>query len=318
MPKVYFSPSFENILKVLEKFKIPERVFPIKLHMGEIGNKYAINPEYVRKIYLLFKEKGFEPFLFDTVVAYSSPRSTKQGYLDLAKRRGFNFARIVIGDKGPKRRFEDLEIEIAKEIAESEFILILSHVKGHELTGFGGAIKNVGMGCVSKKSKIDLHSKTSFNWESSKCIFCKTCVNSCPSGALTFQDSNLVLKGNCIGCGICMKACPTKAIKISGLQRNIAISCKLCLENKEYICINWLGNITKYCDCNSDPGPIVCQDIGWLVGRDIVAVDAASLWLIEKKCGKIFERLHGIDPWLQIETAEEIGLGSSKFEIIKV
>jgi len=164
MAEVYFFTEAEKLLNALDILGIEDfrglRV-PIKLHMGEPGNNCHISPSITKLIVKKFKDVGAEPFLFDTLVNYSSPRATVDGYKKVAYRHGFGEkemgCRVGIGEKGVEVSEGGYSFEVAKEIYESTHLVVLTHVKGHIQTGFGGAIKNLGMGGVTKKMKRKIH-----------------------------------------------------------------------------------------------------------------------------------------------------------------
>ncbi|RLJ07205.1 MAG: hypothetical protein DRP12_02705, partial [Candidatus Aenigmatarchaeota archaeon] len=296
--------------KIREIFLPGERI-AIKLHMGEAENPNYIRPGFVKKIVECFKGFGIEPFLFDSLVNYDSPRSTIEGYLEVAKRNGFFEAGdVVVSDNGELSditwKGKRYEFEVCKELIEADGVLVLSHVKGHICSGFGGAIKNLGMGALTKKSKEFIHNggKPVFL---SNCTSCGTCSQVCPMGAIGQEGWN---EEKCLGCSICFFLCPVGAIKprILPFDTLLALGAFAALRKmKKVYFVNVLRNITQYCDCRREPIKPILPDIGILQGRDIVEIERESLKLIEKEAGRnIFFELNRKDPYLQIKEFERI------------
>ena len=249
-------------------FKKGSRI-AVKLHMGEKGNKYYIKPDAIKGIVSVLKELGLKPFLFDSVVLYSGERDTKEKYYATAKKHGFTEEKIgchiVISDTGVEVKTDNLTAHVCKELAEADGMLVVSHVKGHCCYGFGGAIKNLGMGGVTPKTKEAIH-LAKFGLVS--------------SDRLLAESAYAVLS-----------------------------------KFKKAFFINFIIDITKECDCCSNAGPIVADDIGVLFGKDIVAIDQASVDLIYSQKYGVFEKLHNKDPYLQIKYARELGMGKRKYDI---
>ncbi len=241
----------------------------VKLHMGEIKNPYYLSPEIVRKIVDVLKGYEVKPFLVDTTVLYKSERDTVEKYLKTAETHGFTEEKIgcpiVISDTGIDVKAKDLTVEVSKEIAEADGMLVLSHVKGHVCYGFGGAIKNLGMGGVTRKSKADVHK-----------------AKEASTDELLSEAAGAVL--DAVG--------------------------------KKVFYVNFLMNIAKECDCCNNPGPIVAEDIGVLFGKDIAAIDKASLDLIDEQKKDVFKKLHDHDPQMHVDFAEKLGMGSKDYSLM--
>jgi len=298
---------------------------PIKLHMGERKNKNYVDPIFIKLIVDELKGIEADPFLFDTTVAYSSLRNTKIGYKILAVINGFlkTGCKVIIGNKGKTVVIENNKFEIANELIETSNILVVSHVTGHSLAGFGGAIKNLGMGGVSKKTKIKIHSGSKPVFIQDRCVFCGLCEESCVSNAITVDKKNWRINSkHCPGCGNCIANCPNDALKARDivLQKALALSTKAIVQHKKAIYVNVLKNITPVCDCvasNIDP---LCSDIGYLISNDPVAIDKASIDLVNKhmKSDNIFKKITGVDPMMQIYYGEKIDLGSIQYRLIEL
>jgi len=285
--------------------------------MGEPGNKYFVSPSIVKMIVKRLKSADAEPFLFDTTVAYPGPRSTVDGYKRVAHRHGFGEhdvgCEVVIGKEGVKVVEYGYSFDVAKEIYESTHLLVVSHVKGHFQTGFGGAIKNLGMGGVTKEMKRRIHHWSIPKLLAEKCDLCGSCAEVCPSDAITVGLEWRFDSAACDGCGKCVSVCSTGALshEIMDLQKGLALAAKACTSGKRTLYINTLVNMSRDCDCDPNAGPIICPDIGYLASRELAAVDRASLDLINQVRPGVFEETHGIDPSGQVLYAEEIGLVSA-------
>jgi len=287
MSKVIFltKNDLKKLPEAVKKFglgKFRGKNVLVKLHMGERGNKWYVKPEYVKIVVDELKKINGKPFLFDTIALYPGGRDSKEKYAEVAKEHGFDRlgCEVVIGDEGKDVKMEEEDIafgyEVAKELYKTKDVIAISHGKGHLLTGFGGAIKNFGMGGVSKKCKLEMHSES--------------------------------VKKKFLSLG---------RTKIN-FNHILAFGAKACLEKKNVIYINFLLDITKNCDCDSNALPIICEDIGVLVSDDPVAIDTASIDLIEKHMGKSFKDIRDVDAMEHIRFAEKIGMGSTKYELVEL
>lgn len=292
----------------------------VKLHMGETGNDHHLKPEFVKAVVDSLREIGTEPFLFDSPVMYGGERSTAEKYLKAAREHGFEDkvigCPIIISDESVVVKTEHLNVEVCKPLIEADGILVLSHVKGHWCSGFGGAIKNLGMGGVSKKTKADIHGLAGAVL-TGDCKGCDTCENVCMVGAISMKNSKPMI-GHCWGCGQCVISCPSGSLspKVAPFETLIAEGAYAVIKGRKAYYINVLRDITKLCDCQSDPGGIVLGDIGILMGKDIISLEKASLDLINKKAGRdIFKEIHKKSPLAHIKEAEKLGLGDINYII---
>ncbi len=325
MKKVVFFKDIKKFSEALEYFDIDSfegRQIPLKLHMGEKKNKYFLKPDFVKQIIDELKKRKIEPYLFDTTVAYPGLRNSKTGYKKLAEIHGFSKlgCDIIIDDTGIKTEIEEHVYEVATHIAESTHIFALSHVKGHIATGMGGAIKNFGMGGVTKETKRKMHhgSRPIFNQE--KCTYCGECSEVCFFNAISVNGNNWDLDmDSCFGCGVCVNNCNYDALKHKDLdfQKTLVYAAKACVQNKNVLYFNDVNRIAKSCDCHPYAGPIIAPDIGYLLSDDPVAIDKASLDLIYEQKKDVFEKENKISPFKQIKYGEEVGLGSSSYKLIK-
>jgi len=296
MIKVFHTEKEELVFDFLEKqlekvFKENEKV-AIKLHMGEPGNKFFIRPEFVKTLIDLLKKLHTKPFLFDSPVTYRSPRNNVKGYLKVAHDHGYSEktigAPVVISNKSIKTEGKNLSYEICKDLVEADGVIILSHVKGHIASGFGGAIKNLAMGAMSKETKNAIHEGGEPIYTEG-CVQCGACVEQCPTG-------NIILKNNkpffgktwCSGCSNCVLVCPENAIKprVAIFDELLAeASAKAYEKFKKSYSINVLKNITRLCDCMPKAGPIIADDMGFMCSENPLTVDMASLDFIKEKTG---------------------------------
>lgn len=320
----------------------------VKLHMGELGNVTYIRPAFVRKVVDLVKKRGAKPFVTDTVSLYPGNRDSERKYLSTAAFNGFARgtmgAPIVIadgdGDDGVTVAVGkaiggcDLtEVEVAARIRGADFLLVLSHVKGHMITGFGGAVKNLGMGCVTKKSKRVQHRANPPLLDESKCDGCESCLEVCPVGALSMRDERPQRDPEkCIYCSSCLFACGRKALSFERKNKErfqvylAHAAAAVTVGFRQRIgFINFVQDVTPHCDCAAPAGRALFPDIGILASVDPVAVDKASLDLLDKaqmigaakpasgpdKLGK----WHQVDSLVQLRTAQELGMGSLSYEL---
>jgi uncharacterized Fe-S center protein len=328
MTKVVFFIDIQKLHKVLELFSIQSfegKKVPLKLHMGEKKNPYFVKPELVKCVVDELKKADVDPFLFDTTVAYQGARHTKKDYLKLANLHGFTLKNVgcdvVIDDSGFSTVIEGRTFEVAEHLKNSSYIFALSHVKGHIQSGMGGAIKNFGMGGVTKETKIKIHHGSRPIYQKDACTYCGVCAEVCPFEAIDVEKNTWTYdKEECFGCGVCVDNCKTRALRNrdADMQFLLACSAKACVQEKNVLYLNELKRIAKGCDCDPNAGPIICPDIGYLVSNDPVAIDKASLDLINKVKENVFEKINKVNPLKQIKYGEEIGLGSSSYQLIRL
>ena len=299
----------------------------IKLHWGERGNQSHLPPVYAREIVEWLKAAGINPFVFDTTALYSGGRRTASETLKTAAEHGYEEkylgCPVVVGD-GPGgldvgdlssgcRHFEKVQVTSVIERADGFFIF--SHFKGHMVSLFGGAIKNISMGFASRAQKQRMHADAKPFLNRKKCTRCGVCVAICPAGAATVVDDEYPSYDHdvCIGCAQCIANCPEVALKILWETDDKVFQEKLVetaaavwkrIEGRTLL-VNALLNITTECDCLPGENPLIAQDIGFVGGYDPVSVDAESLKLVGTKP---LENVHPNIPWKrQFDYAREIG-----------
>ena len=328
MKKVIFFSDLEKLHEALENFDIQNfagKKVPVKLHMGEIKNKYFSKPDFVKIVTDELKRVKSDPYLFDTTVAYPGLRHYVSGYHQLARMHGFTTKKVgcdvVIDDSGVLKTVDNREYEVAWHLMNSTHIFAISHVKGHVATGMGGAIKNFGMGGVTKETKRKMHHGSRPIYKKDACTYCGVCAEVCPFDAIKIKGNKWKQNArNCFGCGVCIENCETGAIKNKDADFQYVLACaaKACVQDKNVIYLNELKRISKSCDCDPFADPIICPDIGYLVSDDPVAIDKASLDLIHGVKENVFERVNKVSPFKQIKYGEEIGLGSSSYTLIEL
>jgi hypothetical protein len=321
----------------------------IKVHFGERGNTAYLRPIYARCVVEKIKEAGGKPFLVDTNTLYVGTRGNACDHLITAIQNGFDYAvtgaPLIIGDGLTGKDYVTVAIDgeylkeakIASAIYHADALIALTHFKGHELTGFGGAIKNVGMGSGSRSAKQVMHSDVLPEIVMEKCNGCGKCIEWCPAQAIRVASSAQIDQERCLGCGECTVTCPVQAIEISWktepdiAQKKIAEYAAAVVINKpkKVGFMNFLLDITPDCDCWGWSDVSIVADIGVVASTDIVAVDQASLELLNKEAfeGKnrprevgldLLRQITGIDGTVQLAHAERLGLGSRKYQLIKI
>ena len=343
--KVYFLPwdrknEFYEFLKKARVFDhVKARQFlAIKMHFGEDGNEGYIKPEYAAQLVKIAREKTAFPFLTDASTIYAGQRADAYHHLLIAAKHGFTIdscgCPIIIADglRGDAEREVEVglkhfdKVTIGRDIYYADNFIFLSHFKGHEVTGFGGALKNIGMGCASKSGKYAMHNTSKPKVKAEKCTACGTCVKWCKQNALKLVNKKITMdKNKCAGCGQCIVNCAFGVFNVNWnedagfVQEKIVEYAFGVLKNKKSCYVNFLNNISKNCDCFGWlKNPPMMGDVGIIAGSDPVALDQASYDLVNKAFGNnFFKKMHpDVNPEIQLEYAEKIGLGSRKYELI--
>ncbi|MFH1829391.1 MAG: DUF362 domain-containing protein [Pseudomonadota bacterium] len=310
----------------------------VKMHFGERGNDGYIQPEYVRPILKMIRKAKAKPFLTDTNTIYTGPRNNAVGHLTVAAEHGFTHSKlqtpIIISDGLRGDEFELVEVngdhfqnvKIANGIAQSDFLMVLSHFKGHLLSGFGGALKNLGMGCGARVGKFEMHSSVAPTFNAKLCIRCGACIDACAQKAISLTDDGIVLDvTKCAGCGECVISCDHGALSITwnegaaGVQERYVEYAAGAVKGKRAFYLNFVNHVTANCDCMGIKEKPLVPDIGILASSDPVAIDQASLDLVTKAGGDIFEKAHsGVDCTVQLVHAEKMGIGCREYELIEI
>ena len=329
----------------------------VKLHVGERGNDTFINPVFARAVVDKIKAAGGNPFLTDSNTLYNGSRHNAVDHLITAMEHGFSFATVgapfVIADGLRGGSFSTVainknhfaEVKIADAFTEARSMIVLSHFKGHEVAGFGGAIKNLAMGCAPSQGKCEQHA-SKFSVMPDRCIACGMCMASCPQHAISWGKHEekkvaVIDKEKCVGCGECLTVCDPKATTIDwgtelqGIIERMAEYAYGAIAGKrdKVGFITFLMNITPDCDCVPWSDAPMVPDIGILASKDPVALDTACYELVNQQAGFAHSHLHcnhapGEDKfkgaWKHtmgehlLGYAESIGLGSTAYELIEI
>jgi hypothetical protein len=348
--------KLERLLERLDlKAVIPDRgLVAIKLHFGEKGNTAFIRPLFVRRVVDHVRSLGGRPFLTDANTLYSGSRGNSVDHLETAVENGFAYsvvgAPLIIADGMRGSSCSEVEINqesigtayIGREIAASDALISLAHFKGHELSGFGGTLKNLGMGCASRRGKMAQHADLSPKVKAKKCVGCGECEAHCAQSAISVEEDKARINPEfCVGCGECILICPNEAISVRWnadiplFQKKMAEYTLAVLEGKRNRAafVNVLTQISPACDCHGHSDAPIVQDLGFMASLDPVAVDQASVDMINAQPGLDHSCLNEgkgpgedkfravypqIDWTVQLEHAERIGLGSRTYEMITI
>lgn len=330
----------------------------IKMHFGEPGNLAFLRPNYAKVVADKVKELGGLPFLTDCNTLYVGGRKNALDHLDSAMLNGFSplstGCQIIIGDglKGT----DDVEVpvnggelcktaRIGRVIMDADIIISLSHFKGHELAGFGGAIKNIGMGCGSRAGKKDQHSDGKPHVRQKACVGCGSCARICAHGAPTKNaDGKMTIdKDKCAGCGRCIGICPFDAIvpdfdgSVEMLNKKMAEYTKAVIDGRPHFHIAVITDVSPYCDCHPENDAPIVPNLGIAVSFDPVALDRACADIVnaapvlansvladniqsspnECKGHDHFHNTTAITNWQGcLDHAEKIGIGTQNYELI--
>lgn len=324
----------------------------IKLHFGELGNLAFLRPNYSKVVADFVKELGGRPFLTDCNTLYVGSRKNALDHMDTAMENGFSplstGCQIIIADglKGTDDVYVPVEGEYVKEakigraVMDADIFISLNHFKGHEGTGFGGALKNIGMGCGSRAGKMEMHSAGKPYVDQDKCIGCAICQKNCAHDAITIENRKASIDhSKCVGCGRCIGACPKDATRPAEdesndiLNRKIAEYSLAVVQGRPHFHISLVIDISPYCDCHAENDLPILPDIGMFASFDPVALDQACVDACLKQqpipgsrldemphvCEDHFINSQPATDWRsQLSHAEKIGLGTREYELIEM
>ena len=369
--KVYFTnlraKNGDNLLTKLQRLiktagiadiDFEDKYVAIKMHFGEPGNLAFLRPNYAKAVADVVKELGGKPFLTDCNTLYVGGRKNALDHLDSANLNGFNTittgCQILIAD-GLKGTDEALvpveggtyvkEAKIGRAIMDADVVISLNHFKGHEATGFGGALKNLGMGCGSRAGKMEMHSAGKPHVDQDLCVGCQMCAKICAHDALSFKDKKATIDHDkCVGCGRCIGVCPKDAILAASDESNDILNCKIAeytkavIDGRPNFHISLVIDVSPYCDCHGENDAAIVPNVGMFASFDPVALDVACADAVnaqpviansklgdcseEERACQHHDHFHSIFPETNWESAIEhgvkIGIGNKEYELITV
>ncbi|MCD8365024.1 MAG: DUF362 domain-containing protein [Clostridiales bacterium] len=377
--KVYFT-SFqatfrENLLQKLERLirtagigdiNFQDHYAAIKIHFGEYGNLAFLRPNYAKVVADVIKELGGKPFLTDCNTLYVGNRKNALDHMDTAYMNGFTpyatGCQVIIADglKGTDEKLVPIdgvyvkEAKVGRALMDADILISLTHFKGHEATGFGGTLKNIGMGGGSRAGKMEMHSAGKPHVRAKKCVGCGMCTRVCAHSAIAIGEHKAQIDHDkCVGCGRCIGVCPRDAVMPASDESNDILNCKIA-EYTWAICkdrpcfhISLICDVSPNCDCHSENDRPIIPDVGMLASFDPVALDMACVDLCNQQPvlynSILAEQMRGAgqdscqeepDPCREhdhfyythpdtnwrtcIAHAVEIGLGTDQYELIEI
>ena len=336
-----------------DELDLARKFAAIKIHFGEPGNLAFLRPNFAKTVSDRIKKRGGLPFLTDCGTLYVGRRTHALAHLEAAQENGYHplstGCQVIIADglKGT----DDVEVPISgkllktaligRALMDADVVVSLNHFKGHELTGFGGAIKNLGMGGGSRAGKMAMHNDGKPKVSEKSCVGCQVCAKFCAQSAITYKAKKAKIDhGKCVGCGRCLGTCNYHAIVLpwdsanDSLNRKIAEYALAVCQNRPGFHINVVNQVSPYCDCHSESDAAVVPDIGIFASADPVAVDAASIEAVNKAVAlgssinderpdgpkdDHFKRIHPATDWSsQLDHAVDIGLGQRIHKVVEV
>lgn len=332
----------------------------VKMHFGELGNLSFLRPNYARAIVDVVKELGGVPFLTDCNTLYPGSRKNAIEHLYCAWENGFTpmtvGCPVIIGDglKGT----DDIEVPveggeyidkamIGRAVMDADIFISLSHFKGHETTGFGGTIKNIGMGCGSRAGKKAQHMNGQPEIDPELCRGCRACLRECANDGLSFDESTRKMSintQNCVGCGRCIGACNFDAIAFANYAATKDLNCRMAeytkavIQNRPNFHVSLIVDVSPNCDCHAENDAPILPNIGMFASFDPLALDQACVDaclkatpLPNSQLAEAMEKEDFCDhhdhfenttPNSEYKTclahAEKIGLGTRDYEIVVV
>ena len=364
--KVYFTnfraTSRENVPQklarlikkagMLDGIDFDNKYTAIKIHFGEPGNLSYLRPNFAKVVVDLIKGAGGKVFLTDCNTLYVGRRKNALDHIDAAYENGYNpfttGCHVIIGD-GLKGTDETLvpidgdyvkEAKIGRAMMDADIFISLTHFKGHECTGFGGALKNIGMGCGSRAGKMEMHSAGKPVVLKGQCIGCGACVKICAHEGITITDKKASIDHNkCVGCGRCIGICPMDAVNAANDESFEILNCKISeyslavVKDRPHFHISLVLDVSPFCDCHGENDAPIVPDVGMFASFDPVALDIACADAVNKQPVIADSRLgeqphvhhdhfkdnHPETNWMScIDHAVKIGIGSKEYELIEI
>lgn len=369
--KVYFTDmrtkNGDNLLQKLQRLiktagigniDFENKYTAIKMHFGEPGNLAFLRPNYAKAVADVVKELGGKPFLTDCNTLYVGGRKNTLDHLDSANLNGFNpmttGCQVLIAD-GLKGTDEALvpveggtyvkEAKIGQAVMDADIFISLSHFKGHEAAGFGGALKNIGMGCGSRAGKMEMHSAGKPHVDQDLCVGCKACAKICAHDAPQFENKKAYIDHDkCVGCGRCIGVCPKDAVLPASDESNDIMNCKIAeytkavIDGRPNFHISLVVDVSPYCDCHAENDAAIVPNVGMFASFDPVALDMACVDAVNAQpvlsnsqlddCGEKVRASHHHDHFTSIfpdtnwksavEHGAKIGIGNLEYELIQV
>ena len=337
---------------MLDNIDFAGKYTAIKIHFGEPGNLSYLRPNFAKVIVDLIKEQGGSAFLTDCNTLYVGRRKNALDHLDSAYENGYNpFAtgcHVIIADglKGTDEAWVAIDGEYVKQakigraIMDADIVLSMNHFKGHIAAGFGGALKNIGMGSGSRAGKMEMHNAGKPVVNEKHCVGCGVCTKNCAHDAITVADGKATIDHNvCVGCGRCIGECPKDAVHGSQSESNDILNCKIAeytyavLKDRPNFHINFVLDVSPSCDCHPYNDAPIVPNVGIFASFDPVALDvacaeavngqpiikASALGQSEYDLGDYFKNVHPDTDWMSaIDHAVKLGMGSKEYELIKI
>lgn len=337
----------------IENIDFENKYTAIKIHFGEPGNIAYLRPNYAKAVADVVKSLGGKVFLTDCNTLYVGGRKNALDHIDSAYENGYSpfstGCHVIIADglKGTDEAYVPVEggeyvkeAKIGQAVMDADIIISLNHFKGHEATGFGGALKNLGMGCGSRAGKMEMHSAGKPLVNEKKCIGCGSCVRICAHDGVRVTDKKAFIDHNrCVGCGRCIGACPVDAVhpgedeSYDILNKKIAEYAYAVVAGRPNFHINLVIDVSPYCDCHAENDLPIVPDVGMFASFDPVALDVACAdavnaqpvtpgSLLDERNRCHHDHFTDVTPetnWHScVEHAEKLGIGTCAYEIVEV
>ena len=343
----------------IEQIDFQDKFTAIKIHFGEPGNLSYLRPNFAKTVADVVESLGGKPFLTDCNTLYVGRRKNALDHMDAAYENGFSpfstGCHVIIADglKGT----DDVEVpvqggeyvksaKIGRAVMDADVFISLAHFKGHESTGFGGAIKNVGMGCGSRAGKMEMHCGGKPSVDQELCRGCHMCARNCAHDAISFDENRKasIDHNKCVGCGRCIGACNFDAIANNNYHANDELNCKMAeyakavVDGRPAFYINIVNQVSPNCDCHGENDAAIIPDVGMFASFDPVALDVACADACNRMPvlpgSQLYENLHREGAcdlhdhfcnsapdtnWKScVEHGEKIGLGTRSYELVTV